>query len=363
MNVGRPGISLLALIILFESASAGEFGFSRDSYSFYRSSRGFLIEELQNSLGIEPEKRALSRDKNEEFIFGKRTEAAVKTMQGKLGLPESGIADQKFYESISLEWPSEFYRAAQLTAASGFEGTDFGDSVGPKSTSTKDGVTFGISGFTSYNGELQDLLRDFAAAEKPLLNRALENHFKEIDKSLFFAAIQEQSDDRRFERWGLTPQGTVRKDLQGFLAELGRSPEMKVMQLKRCEQKWKRAVKIGETLCGDAMPLRTRALFYDIYTYSRGPSGKGKPIPNTKPQKFEDFDGLGKLREMRWKSIREREAQIIDMTIQRLTLRWGQNHTHVKRATIRWNHFRNLTGNEANLRSFAIQPHEKDYDA
>lgn len=111
--------------------------------SYKKGSTGPIIGYLQRTLGIDD-------DEN----FGKDTLQSVRKVERDAGFAETGEAGERVFSVIGLQWPDHFLRCMNFTSA--LEGTSYGD-VNRRDDDGA-GVTLGIVGFTSSNGEVQQLV-------------------------------------------------------------------------------------------------------------------------------------------------------------------------------------------------------------
>lgn len=179
-----------------------------------------------------------------------------------------GQAGPSLWSALGLEWPERFARCLQLTAA--FEGTGITGSCGPRQTGDNAGVTYGIIGFTSYNGELQELLET-----------ARQNHGQEFDYAgnrilgvmpfTQFKNLLVHESHSALEAYALDARGNVRGPIQDFLQALGEMTWMKRMQLDWAFKRyWVRSCKQTELLFGEQASDRAYSLMFDIAVQNGG---------------------------------------------------------------------------------------------
>ncbi len=244
--------------------------------TFDRGARGYLIGELQHALQVaigRPLKGGVDDRYGDDTMRGviewanAQADPAVKAeMQRQCAL--FGQAGPLVWQSLGLQWPDVFARCLQLTAA--FEGTGFFGSCGPKETGDTAGVTYGIIGFTSYNGELQELLREYQEREPDMFARLGKSLGKEGYESLC-RFIQAGADNIYFETWGLTATGSVIPALKIFLQGLGETQTMKRLQMEWASERYgKRAWAQVKALFGNSATERPYALLYDISVQNGG---------------------------------------------------------------------------------------------
>lgn len=243
--------------------------------TFGLGARGFLVAELQ---------AALERTLGRKLIGGADGRYGNDTMRAVMELasahPEEsqkimreqralfGQAGPAVFAAVGLEWPERFARCLQLTA--GFEGTGFDGSCGPRQTGDTAGVTYGIIGFTSYNGELQELL---ATAGKNNPGEYQDIAERTMGTSQFKQMMREAivSDNQAFERWALYGEGSVRETVKRFLRELGQTNWMRQLQMQRAYTRYYQlAARQGDALFKTPVSDRAYALMFDIAVQNGG---------------------------------------------------------------------------------------------
>lgn len=245
--------------------------------TFGRGARGFLVVALQTAL-----ERGLGRrlpSGADGKYEGETVEAVIEfarrqgvVVQGVMRAERAlfGQAGPAVFTALGLEWPELFARCLGLTAC--FEGTGFGGSCGPKDTGDKAGVTFGVVGFTSYNGELQELLRDALAGHRP--------EFEYIGTSVLgvgpyyrmLELIKDYQDHKAFELWALSTAGSVRPGVKQWLSALGELPWMRHLQMHTAFIRYwtKIAEKQAKQLFEPGISARAYALMFDIAVQNGG---------------------------------------------------------------------------------------------
>jgi hypothetical protein len=237
-------------------------------YKFQSGARGYLIRSLQSALnaycdaGIDVDGR-----------YGSHTIGAVVEAQKSVGIVPTGEAGQAEFEVLGLTWPGEFERCLQLTA--GFEGTGFNRAEGPAETSDSAGVTFGIIGFTSYNGELQRLLRSlFSDAVLAARIREMGNAVIGPDEMQTFEKhIAPGARNAAFADWALDGRH-VERGVKRLLGWIGMLPECQAAQCEVARARyWVLAQRQSDELFGADAPVRCRSLMFDIAVQDGGLSG------------------------------------------------------------------------------------------
>src|ERR1043166_8106544 len=187
--------------------------------SFKIGARGFLIERLQRGLRAASDEGRLDIELDIDGDFGGQTARAINQVKGYLNgrgttgpMPIDGQADQALFEALGLAWPDDFERAIELTAL--FEGTGFERAEGPIDTGDDAGVTYGVIGFTSYNGELQELLREVLCSDAVAAGgadyaavRAAMMALGEREYEVMLETLKPGAGNREFERWAFVKEG------------------------------------------------------------------------------------------------------------------------------------------------------------
>lgn len=224
------------------------------------SSRGFVVRRFQEQL------RRHVPGLSVDGVFGPLTRDAVRDLQIRHGLQGTGQIGEAFCARLGLAWPSAFERCLNLSAE--FEGTGFTRAVGPADTGDSAGVTFGLVGFTSFNGELQHLLRRYAAANAARYAEVVERGLGA--RAAEFRAAVESGDNKTLARFALDGGGRVIGSVSAVLRRLGQTAEMQALQVAEARQRyWALAEDQGRSLWGRP-PLRALALLFDIAVQNGG---------------------------------------------------------------------------------------------
>ena len=209
---------------------------------------GFIIKQLQETLKVQA-----------DGWFGKETKGALEALQASKNIPVTGEYGPKEAEILGLEWPNDFLRI--LNVASQFEGTGFSKAVGPKQTGDSAGVTFGLIGFTSGNGELQKLMAQLIEAFPDLADigkELMERRWGAVS-SLIYAP-----DNRAFEA-EFIHNGSVDHDLKRMLEVWGLDKRVQQVQIdKAYNNYWLRAERIIRRLYHGEIAPRSKGLVYDF---------------------------------------------------------------------------------------------------
>ena len=160
MNIRFILIAACLLGLATSPLQAGE------NYSFAEGSHGFLIRDYNEKLA------AFLRSSSPEHVqtpkaadeFSAETTANTRLLQAGLSGPHSasGRAGPAEFAAIGLTWPDDFLRCTNLIDC--WEGTLNKLEGSAESEDTFPNVTFGIVGFTSHDGSLQEFLQQANAA-------------------------------------------------------------------------------------------------------------------------------------------------------------------------------------------------------
>ncbi len=225
-----------------------------DAPSYKRGSTGPVIKRLQKQLKIV----------KPDGIFGRFTQEAIKKKQHEFRHPVTGEADERFFRGLNLQWPDEFLRCMNLTSA--LEGTSFGD------VNSKDidgfGITLGIIGFTSANGQVQKLFKALYAQKPDFLSLIPDN----ARRAAFRALVELPAADSRPSLWAKFAYGAsgfIREDFAEMVNDLAEEPIWQQLQLKEAYRIcWTPASGKAKVLGVDSMV--GRGLLFDIYVQNGG---------------------------------------------------------------------------------------------
>jgi hypothetical protein len=185
--------------------------------SFKRGCTGPIVYRLQEKLKVV----------RPDGIFGKNTQAAIRKAQEHAGLPADGNADKRTFDAIGIQWPDWWLRCMNFTSA--LEGTSFGG------MNRRDidgwGITLGIVGFTSRNGEVQSVFKK-AYAQKPQIAELLPLERRAEFVKLLATTFKSTSASNiawcEFAYW---PSGYLREDIREMVHVLGSDPIWQRIQL------------------------------------------------------------------------------------------------------------------------------------
>lgn len=219
------------------------------------SARGFVVAGLQSELGLKA-----------DGIYGPMTVAAVRALQDKFKLSRTGRITEGLCRAAGLTWPTLFERCLNLTSE--FEGTGFSLAVGPADTGDSAGVTFGIVGFTSYNGELQRLLRTFSNTNPSTFRSVLESSLG-TSAGDFWATI-ESGDNKALGAISLGYDGRVKPHVKLLLSRLGATTTMRALEIHEARRRyWMLAESQAKELWATPPP-RALALMFDVAVQNGG---------------------------------------------------------------------------------------------
>jgi len=180
---------LLAVWLLMAAISPAR---AADSYSFAEGSRGFLIHDYNEKLlahlrATSPEQVRVPKDPNE---FGADTAENTRQLQASLNGPHSaaGRAGAAEFAAVGLAWPDDFLRCANLIDC--WEGTLNKLEGSSESEDTFRNVTFGIVGFTSEDGSLQEFLQQANAASHGAVFQLARDRLSARDAAKFIELIE-----------------------------------------------------------------------------------------------------------------------------------------------------------------------------
>jgi len=197
--------------------------------SFKSGSRGFLVADLQERLGIAG-----------DGIWGPKTTEEIRGLQQRAGLAIKGEAGEAEFEALGAPWPSLFLRA--MNFVSNLEGTGFGDCNSTDIDGA--GLTMGIAGFTTAHGEVQKLIHDYATKRLQALTA--------LSKSMRDQLSHTMSGNAEHYHWARIfygGDGRVDESWKVVLRQWGQDAVMQKLQLDMAESRfWKRAARVTEHL-------------------------------------------------------------------------------------------------------------------
>lgn len=227
--------------------------------SFKRTSQGPIIRRLQQKLfTVKP-----------DGVYGRLTQQAVRSMQTAEGLEPTGNASQLVFGKLNLAWPDWFLRCMNLTSAL----EDGGKGFGAINTTDIDdwGITLGIVGFTSRNGEVQALFKQLLQRHPNAVMRfesvARRDEFNRLVASKF-PNLEASNRAWSMFAYGATG-GRLRDDFEDFVVELGEDRVWQGIQLDAARvHYWEPAVAQAKAL--GITSMRGHGLLYDLWVQNGG---------------------------------------------------------------------------------------------
>jgi peptidoglycan hydrolase-like protein with peptidoglycan-binding domain len=224
--------------------------------SYKRAAKGPVIKQLQKKLG-------LARD----GIFGKDTTAAIRTIQKNAGMAQTGHADERVFRALGMEFPDQWLRVMNFTSA--LEGTDFGG------VNRKDidgwGITMGIVGFTSRNGEVQELFSKFYQKHPALLLTLIPTQER---RNVFMNLLRYPSgsaaeSNKRWKDFAYGDDGYIREDFRLMVRALGEEKYWREIQISTAYKTYylpsaKQTEKMG------FRSMAAYGMMYDIWVQNGG---------------------------------------------------------------------------------------------
>ena len=137
---------------------------AEDTYSYGEGARGFLIRDYNEKLIAALKDAAVKPKHIDRFELAtiENTKRFQATMKGQASAPgRAGVAE---FVALGGAWPDDFLRCANLVDC--WEGTFFKLEGSGQSADNFPNVTFGIVGFTSHDGSLQEFLKHANAASR-----------------------------------------------------------------------------------------------------------------------------------------------------------------------------------------------------
>jgi len=229
---------------------------------FSRGLRGMIAKRIQ----IDLLRLGCAGKFSEDFVdgdYGPNTEAAVRLLQQKRKLPDTGSLDLMTWQVLTIDTlPSLFQRCLGITAD--FEGYGFESARGNVDGA---GLTWGVIGFKLKNGEIQALLNEAEKRVHDVLARAmgpLAHDWKQIQKLPLAAQIAwADSISVGPDKVDIAP------DWKNAFARLGKEPILKYLQMEKAKQAY------FLPAAGSAQKLRLRtelgmAFAFDVHVQNGG---------------------------------------------------------------------------------------------
>ncbi|MFD0893684.1 hypothetical protein KBB96_09095 [Luteolibacter ambystomatis] len=235
---------------------------------------------------------------------------------------------------------------AALLKVNVHEGHGFTLAQGEANTKTDDGVTWGLLGFTSFDGDIYNVLEGglsrMSAADKAELERdgnailgsRIDSNSKPTDVRAFLVAvdrgkhigrdgapIRRRNPADALATWALRVNADGKKtpwtNVQAFFGWLGERPYMIKAQWQAAEGRYNASVNQARRALGGRTPGSiSKKLFVDIYTFSGGL----------------DDAGWSQLLAMPWQGEAGRMREAVEIVLRRL----GPGNPHYRNCKTRW---------------------------
>jgi len=295
---------LLALAI--RPVHAGE------SYSFAEGSRGFLVRDYNEKLAALLHSRSPERVQTPKVTdeFGAETAGNTRLLQASLSGAHAapGHAGPAEFAAVGLAWPDDFLRCVNLIDC--WEGTLNKLEGSAESEDTFPNVTFGIVGFTSHDGSLQEFLQQANAACHGAIFQLARDRLSPHDAAKFIELVESyrpsklKSNHEEFVKFVIRnprvdpDQQRPRPEIAQLFAAFESIPQFRDIQLAAARKKsWDEEMPdYREQLFGAAQrrSLRADLFCFDMTVLTNGPG----------------ITALRKLEKTPWHSEVERMQQI-----------------------------------------------------
>lgn len=218
--------------------------------TFKRGCRGPVVVGFQEHLEV-----------SADGIYGRLTTLAVRKLQRAYGWVETGEAGRAEFEALGIQFPDEFLRCLNLTSA--MEGTGFSD------VNVQDidgwGITLGVIGFTSRNGEVQRLFSEFLK----LHPHGMDGMMSEARVATLKNLIHTGASYKAWDAFAYAPNKYIRSDFEAMVDRLGRHPDFRNLQVRFARKTyWEPAIATAAKL--GVKSMAGRGLLYDGYVQSGG---------------------------------------------------------------------------------------------
>ena len=214
---------------------------------YQKGCHGFVVQWLQQKLGC-----------GADGDFGNGTKNAIMKLQQDNNLPVTGEAGENVFKLLGLPFPTDFERVLNLVAE--YEGTGFDKAEGPHETGDDAGITWGIIGFTSNNGEIQEMLQPLLLANPQLAETGVSTLGGRWNE--FMDCIQSTSQHALANAF--LDGGRVTPALKALMKEWGNDPIVQKAQLDRAEGVyWAKAKKSWLRMYKGEPSLRGKGIVYD----------------------------------------------------------------------------------------------------
>ncbi|MDR3404403.1 MAG: hypothetical protein P4L99_18025 [Chthoniobacter sp.] len=263
-----------------------------DNYSFAEGSRGFLVRDYNEKLLVHlrstsPEHVRVPKDMDE---FGVDTTENTRQLQAGLTGPHAaaGRAGPAEFAAIGLAWPDDFLRCTNLIDC--WEGTLNKLEGSSESEDTFPNVTFGIVGFTSEDGSLQEFLQQANAATNGAVFQLARDRLSARDAAKFIELVadyREKNTKRNHEEFvklvirnphADPDEQWPRPEIAQLFAAFDSIPQFRDIQLAAARKKsWDSEMpEYREQLFGASRPrsLQIDLFCYDMTVLTNGPGKK-----------------------------------------------------------------------------------------
>jgi peptidoglycan hydrolase-like protein with peptidoglycan-binding domain len=185
---------------------------------------GGIVGDMQRALvsaGCDPGKV--------DEVYGQGTATAIKQLQLKHGVPETGDVDDTIWGLfMACPIPSLFERSLELTAA--FEGHGYGLAMGDFDGAW---LTWGVIGFTMKFGRVQQILLECDQDHPELIRQAFGNNADQLSE------IMRNTPDQQ-KQWAdsVSINGRLAPPWRQQFQALGDFPEVRQIQRKRAHDEY-----------------------------------------------------------------------------------------------------------------------------
>ncbi|MEP6671067.1 MAG: hypothetical protein ABJF10_18045 [Chthoniobacter sp.] len=283
-----------------------------ESYSFAQGSRGFLIRDYNEKLlaclrASSPERVRVPKAMDE---FNADTAENTRLLQANLSGPHSapGRAGPAEFAAIGLAWPEDFLRCTNLIDC--WEGTLNKLEGSSESEDTFPNVTFGIVGFTSEDGSLQEFLQQANAAANGAVFQLARDRLSARDAAKFIELVESyrpkntKKNHEDFVKFVIRnphadpDEQQPRPEIAQLFAAFDSIPQFRNIQLAATRKKsWDEELpELREQIFGSAQhrSLRMDLFCFDMTVLTNGPGKKA----------------LRKLEKMPWREETARMKQV-----------------------------------------------------
>jgi len=165
---------------------------AEDSYSFAQGARGFLIRDYNEKLlaFLQPHFSDRVRIPKQTDEFDAATVDNTRLLQSSIegAKAPSGRAGPVEFQAVGLDWPDEFLRCINLIDC--WEGTLNKLEGSSESEDSFPNVTFGIVGFTSHDGSLQEFLREANATTNGAIFQLARDRLPAAEAARFIGLVE-----------------------------------------------------------------------------------------------------------------------------------------------------------------------------